>query len=182
MNAAAAGRLDRLNGRVTLWLARIAAFLLSLIALMTFCDVIARYFFNAPFTFTVEVTELAMGLIVYLGVGLTTHASGHIVVDVLTLRLSERTRAWLAALTNALALGFLALMVWRLWLRADFLLMKGDTTPVRGIPLWPVAFVMALASMFLLTGVLLHLVDALRRLTDRQGTPPPTTLARPYSE
>ena len=182
MNAAAAGWLDRLNGRVTLWLARIAAFLLALIAVMTFCDVIARYVFNAPFTFTVEVTELAIGLIVYLGVGLTTHENGHIVVDVLTLRLSDRTRAWLAMVTNVLALGFLAVMVWRLWLRADFLLVKGDTTQVRGIPFWPVAFAMALGSAFLLTGVLLQLIDACRRVANRQGPPPSATAVRPFSE
>ena len=54
---------------------------------MTFCDVVGRYVFNSPFTFTVEFTQLSMGLIVYLGVGLTTHDRGHIVVDVVTLRL-----------------------------------------------------------------------------------------------
>ena len=182
MNNAAAGWLERLNGRVTSWLARIAAFLLALVAVMTFSDVIARYVFNAPFTFTVEMTELAMGLIVYLGVGLTTHANGHIVVDVVTLRLSDRARALLALVTNALALGFLLLMVWRLWLRADFLLAKGDTTQVWGIPFWPVAFAIALGSVFLLTGVLLHLIDACRRVMDRQGPPPPAPVARPYSE
>jgi hypothetical protein len=38
-----AGRLGRLNGRVTMWLARVAAAVLALLAVMTFCDVIARY-------------------------------------------------------------------------------------------------------------------------------------------
>ena len=94
--------------------------------------------------------------------------NGHIVVDVVTLRLSERLRALLALVTNALALGFLAVMVWRLWLRADFLLLKGDTTPVWGIPLWPVAFAMAFGSVFFLTGVCLHLIDACRRVMGRQ--------------
>jgi TRAP-type C4-dicarboxylate transport system permease small subunit len=182
MDGTATGWFGRLNGRVTRWLAGIAALLLALIAVMTFCDVGARYFLNAPFTFTVEVTELAMGLIVYLGVGLTTHTGGHIVVDVVTLRLSERWRALLALTTNALALGFLAILVWRLWLRAELLLIKGDTTPVWAIPLWPVAFVMALGSVFFLTGVLLHLMDAYGRLADRAGPPAAPPVARPYSE
>ena len=63
------------------------------IAVVTFGDVIARYFFNAPFTFTVEVTEMAMALIVYFGVGLVTHDNAHISADVVTLRLSPRARA-----------------------------------------------------------------------------------------
>ena len=43
-------------------------------------------------------------------------------------------------MTNLLALGFLAVMVWRLWLHAEFLRDKGDTTMVWSVPLWPVAF------------------------------------------
>ena len=66
------------NGRITLWLARIAAVALAVIAAVTFCDVIGRYFFHAPFAFTVEMTQMAMALVVYFGVGLVTHESGHI--------------------------------------------------------------------------------------------------------
>ena len=73
-------------------------------------------------------------------------------------------------------------LVWRLWLRADFLLAKGDTTQVWGVPFWPVAFAMALGSVFLVTGVLLHLIDACRRVTDRQGPPPPAPVAQPFTE
>jgi TRAP-type C4-dicarboxylate transport system permease small subunit len=160
-----------LNGRVTTWLARVAAFVLALLAVVTFCDVVARYVFNAPFTFTVELTELAMGLIVYLGVGLVTHESGHITVDVVTLRLRERMRAMLSLVTNLLALAFLAVMVWRLWLRAEVLLAKGDTTPIWHVPIWPVAFVMAAAGVFFLTGLLLHLAGALGRLGGERKEP-----------
>ena len=62
-------------------LAYVACGVLALLAIVTFADVIARYAFNRPFSFTVEVTELAMGLIVYFGVGLTTHETGHVAVD-----------------------------------------------------------------------------------------------------
>jgi TRAP-type C4-dicarboxylate transport system permease small subunit len=158
------GFLSRWNGRVTTWLARIAAFILAVLAVVTFCDVFARYFFNAPFTFTVELTELSMGLIVYLAVGYTTHEEGHITVDIVTLRLTDRFRAIVAMLTNAVALAFLSVMVWRLWLRAEFLFQKGDVTPIWHQPIWPVAFVMAAGSVFLLTGVLLHFLRALGRV------------------
>jgi TRAP-type C4-dicarboxylate transport system permease small subunit len=160
--------LDRWNGRVTTWLARIAALILSLLAVVTFADVVARYFFNRPFTFTVEMTELAMGLIVYLGVGLVTQSGSHITVDVVTLRLSERMRAFMTLLMNLLALAFLAIMVWQLFLRAQFLLVKADITPIWRIPFWPVAFVMAGASVFLLTGLLLQMIAAFQQLSGRQ--------------
>ena len=163
------GALGQLNGRVTTWLARIAAFILALLAVVTFCDVIGRYFFNAPFTFTVEMTELAMGLIVYLAVGLTTHDNEHISVDFVTLRLSEWTRALFGVITNALALAFLCIMIWRMWLQAAALLAKGDVTQVWRVAIWPVAFVMAFGGIFFLTGVLLHLMNAFRRILSRQS-------------
>ena len=113
MNGSVIDALARANGRVTMWLARVAAFALALIAVVTFCDVIGRYFFHAPFAFTVELTSFAMAVIVFFGVGLVTHEDAHISADVVTLRLPLRLRALFALATNVLALGFLVLMAWR---------------------------------------------------------------------
>jgi len=162
MGAMEAG-LHRLNGLATLWLARVAAVIMAILALLTFADVGARYLFNRPFNFSVEITELSMGLIVYLGIGLTTHENGHVRVDMVTLRLGERVRAMVEALTSLIALGFLAVMIWRLWLRALVLYEKHDVSQVLHLPFWPIAFAMATASLFLLSGVFLWLIAALRR-------------------
>src|SRR5438094_8769732 len=139
--------LARANGRASLWLARLAAVALAIIALVTFGDVIGRYFFHAPFAFTVELTQMLMAIVVFFGVGLVTHEDAHISADVVTLRLSPRLRASFALVTNVLALGFLALMSWRLWLYAAFLLEKGDTTQVWSVPLWPIALAVAFGSV-----------------------------------
>jgi TRAP-type C4-dicarboxylate transport system permease small subunit len=173
--------LFALNGRVTLWLARIAAGMLAALAVLTFCDVVARYIFAQALTFTVEATEFGMALIVFLAVGRVTHDSGHIAVDFVTLRLSEPARAILAVVTNLLALAFLTIMVWRLWLQAVFLYSKGDQTQVWGAPYWPIALVVAGGSMFLLTGILLHLIDAFRHASGRPPSETPS-VARPFSE
>jgi TRAP-type C4-dicarboxylate transport system permease small subunit len=176
------GPVAQLNGRVTLWLARIAAVVLALIAVVTFCDVIARKLFSRGFTFTVEVTELSMALIVFFGVGLVTHQRGHIAVDVVTLRLSDRLRIWLALAINILSLGFVIIMVWRLWLQAAFILSKGDSTPIWNLPLWPIAYVIAGGSLFILTGLTLHLLDAWQRVSDPGRAPQPEPVARPFQD
>src|SRR5947207_10563376 len=139
MNGSILDVLARANGRVAMGLARIAAIALAVIAAVTFGDVVGRYFFQAPFAFTVELTQMAMAIVVYFGVGLVTHEDAHISADVVVLRLPPRLRALFALVTNLLALGFLAVMVWQLWLQADFLRAKGDTTMVWQLPLWPVA-------------------------------------------
>src|SRR3954470_22974391 len=104
--------LARANGRATLFLARIAAAALAIIALTTFCDVIGRYFFRAPFSFTVELTEMGMAVLVYFGIGLVTHENGHISADLLASRLPPKLGAMLAVVTNFLALGFVGLTIW----------------------------------------------------------------------
>lgn len=165
-------RVGRLNELVTLWLARIAAVALALIAAVTLCDVIARKVFSSGFTFTVETTEMAMALIVFLGVGLVTHRREHIVVDVVTLRLPERTRVWLGLVTNLLSLGFVVLMVWRLWLQAAFITDKGDTTPILNFPLSPIAYLIAAGSLFLVTGLVLNVLDSIDRATHPDKSAP----------
>jgi TRAP-type C4-dicarboxylate transport system permease small subunit len=175
------GLIGRVNGRVTTWLARIAALALAALAVMTFCDVIARYVFNQPFSFTVEVTEIMMGVLIYFGIGLATHDNDHISVDIVTLRLSEWWRALVSLATNLLAFGFLVLLVWRLWERALVLLDKGDVSPIMFFPRWPTAFVMAVGSIFFLTGLLVHIIGASRRVRhDAAPAPPPSE--RPYTE
>ncbi|HVG51266.1 MAG TPA: TRAP transporter small permease [Xanthobacteraceae bacterium] len=165
--------LIKLNGRVTMWLAWAAAVFLALIATVTFLDVFARYLFLKPFSFTVEVTEFGMALIVFLAVGLVTHDDAHINVDVVTLRLSAKVRAILSMIINAIALAYIAIMVWRLWVQAFYLLSKDDRTQIWALPYGPLAIIMAAGSMFLLTGTIFYLIDAYRRARGREGLPLP---------
>lgn len=160
------GLLERLNGRISLWFARLAAVILSGIGLMTFCDVVARYFFNRPFTFTVEVTELLMGLVIFLGVGLTTHDTRHITVDIVTMKLPVRPRALLEIGVTIVGIAILFLMVWQMWKTAARLRSAGEYTPIHEIVIWPFAYVMAFASIFFLTGLLLYILRAVRRMKE----------------
>ena len=174
MMDALTGPLGRLNGRVTLWLARCAAFVLGFLAVLTFCDVLGRYLFNHPFSVTVELTELGMGIIVYFSVGLVTHEKGHVAVDAITMRLPGVVRAAVDLVINLLAFAYLCFVVWRMFLRAGELYAKADYTPIWYIPLWPVAVAMSVASILFLTGILLHILAALQRIKRGGDTGPDT--------
>ena len=64
-------------------LAAFACVVLIAVMLITFVDVVGRYFFNAPITFAVELIQLGMGLLVLFGLAITTLQRGHIAVDVI---------------------------------------------------------------------------------------------------
>ena len=153
------GRLGRLNGRVALWLARCAAVILAVMAAITFADVIGRYVFNRPLTFTLELTELAMGLIVFLSVGLVTHRKEHVSVDFVTLRMTPKLRAAVDIFINLVSFGYLVVVVWRLGEKTWSLYTVGDMTPTYFILLWPFGLIMTIASLLFLTSTVLHIVD-----------------------
>ncbi|MCD6074979.1 MAG: transporter small permease [Rhodospirillales bacterium] len=158
------GALDRLNGRISLWLARGAALILATIGLMTFCDVVLRYVFSRPFNFTVEFTEIMMGLMVFLAIGLATHEKRHIGVDAVTMRLSPKSNALIDLIMSIIALAMSCVLVWQLFLKAGVLLQKGDYTQIQKLPYWPGAYIMACGCLFLISGIVFYIVRDIRVL------------------
>lgn len=169
MRDALAGPLGRANGRVTLWLARIGAVVLAFLALLTFTDVSGRYLFNRPFDFTVELTELGMGIIVFFGVGLVTQVREHVTVDFVVLRMPEWMRVGVEFVIQIVALGYLCVLCWQLWEKAFSLIDTGDTTAVLYWQLWPVAILMSASSLMFLTGTFLHILSALAKIVGTSG-------------
>ena len=49
----------------------------------TVLDVVLRYVFNAPFSGSLELTEFAMSMIVFLGIAYCGWTGGHVAVDIL---------------------------------------------------------------------------------------------------
>ena len=148
--------LNNLNERVTLWLARIGSIGLAGMMFLTLFDVIGRAF-GHPIAVSVEVTEIIMGMMIYLGLGYTTFLRGHIRVDILVIYLSPRIQAILDFVTGIIALLIGILISWRLWIYADSRLTNGDLTQIGEVPVWPYAFIMAFSSMLMVTSLVLYI-------------------------
>lgn len=132
--------------RLANWMAGGACVVLIFIMLVTFVDVIGRFFLNSPLTFAVELVELGMGLLIMLGLAITTLNRGHIAVDLLGSALPEfgqKILAWLAALAGLI---FIILMAWRLWDKGIRFMGDGLATQVLYLPVFPVVLVMASAA------------------------------------
>ncbi len=157
------GLLNSLNERVTLWLARIGSVGLAGMMFLTLFDVIGRAlshwdcWFCHPIAVSVEVTEIIMGMMIYLGIGYTTFLRGHIRVDILVINLSARIQAILDFITGIIALVITLLISWRLWIYANSRLVNGDLTQIGEVPVWPYAFIMAFSSMLMVTSLLLYI-------------------------
>jgi TRAP-type C4-dicarboxylate transport system permease small subunit len=135
-------------GRIATALGAVACVCLVFLMLLTFGDVIGRYFFNAPITFTVEITELLMGMVILLGVGLTTLKEGHITVDILTRTLPAPLRRYQEMLARFCVVVGLAVITWQLFEQTLMVFGDGLYTQIMGIPVYPFAAVMTLAAAF----------------------------------
>lgn len=126
----AAGRLEAL-----------AAVTLVLLLAWTVGDILSRTLFGRPFPGTVELTELAVVVLVYLGLARAETQDAHISVDLLFVRLSQRGRLLLRAGAGAITFVTVALLVWRLWVFSGELATGGYTTGVLRVPLYPVGLI-----------------------------------------
>jgi len=129
-----------------MWFAWAGAVVLAIMLLLTYADVIGREILKRPIVANIEMTELLMGLVVYLGVSLTTRVRGHVRVDILLNVLPQRVRAIADAITLFLCALFVSAMAWRLYERAVVKFTKGDETDLWKIPTWPIAAIMKFQS------------------------------------
>ena len=130
---------------------------LALMMYVTFIDVIGRFVFNRPITGSVEIIFLLMGMLVFLGIGLTTFEEGHIRVDVLTRMMPQTIQVLVNVIVHVLSLTIAALMCWQLLLVALDQTRELNETQVLGLPVWAAALVMAACSLTMVAGLLFHL-------------------------
>ncbi len=141
-------------------LAVLVALVLLFMMLLTFIDVLGRYLLNAPLPGAFELTELAMGLLIFSALPLATKDQQHVTIgllDGLFRGPARRLRRIVLDLISAAALAGLAHVLWR---EAQKLRDWGDYTAYLHIPLAPVIFFMAamggLAAAILLALALAH--------------------------
>jgi TRAP-type C4-dicarboxylate transport system permease small subunit len=74
--------------------------------------VMARAVFNEPATWAFDLTSYGLLFVVFLATAQTLEHNGHVRIDFLLSRLRGRRKRWVEALTQALGLVFLLLLLW----------------------------------------------------------------------
>jgi TRAP-type C4-dicarboxylate transport system permease small subunit len=120
----------------------------TIIALLayTVADIIGRTFFASPMRGTVELTELAVVVLVYLGLSHAESRDAHIAVDLLYVKVGVRARLALRVFAGLVTVTVIAVMTWRLYVYAGQLDAGGFTTGILRVPLYPVALVATLGA------------------------------------
>jgi TRAP-type C4-dicarboxylate transport system permease small subunit len=130
-------------------MARFAAALLAfcagavLVALMlvTVVDVVGRYFFNAPLAGVLDLTQIAVVAMVYLGMAWATWCGAHASISVLYDRLPEPVARMLTRLINACSAALFFVIAWRSAVAGIQIREFGQSSQLLLLPLYPLYWV-----------------------------------------
>ncbi|HUP34591.1 MAG TPA: TRAP transporter small permease [Candidatus Limnocylindria bacterium] len=153
--------MDRAMGPVCRTLTWAGAGCLAGMGLLTAADVAGRYFLNRPVEGAVELSEFALVLLVFLGLGSTGLTGNQVVVDIVVERFGPRLRAGSDAVNALLGIGFWTLVAWRTMVQGREVALRGEVSTILAIPTYPFVYAVALGCGIMALALVGRLLAAL---------------------
>lgn len=137
-----------LTNRLAIGPAVIAGIALFFMMVLTFVDVISRSIFSAPLSYSAELTETAMAVVVFAALPMATLKGNHIVVDLFDGFFNTRwaiVRDFLVDLVCVMALAYPAYRVWTIGTRSKS---YNEVTEILNIPQYYLIYFVSIALFF----------------------------------
>jgi TRAP-type transport system small permease protein len=156
---------SRMGGWITRFLYVVASLGLLIAMITVVINVVGRAFFGAPLLGTVEIVGLSGVFLIPFAMVITEKKRGHIEVEMLTERFSERVQSHIFGIgTSLLSLLTIALLIWGGALQLQDSLVRPDmVTPVLRLPKAPFIAVWIAGCLFLFAYLLQHLIEILTK-------------------
>jgi len=160
--------LDKIStflNQALLWAAGL--FLLAMITI-TGANIVTRLFW-VPIRGTFELMGYFGAIVTALALGYTQIKRGHIAVDIVVLRFSEKTQRILHAVNHFVCMAFFSIVTLQVFKYATTLRETGEVTETLQIIYYPFTYAVALGCLIL---AFTFLVDFLKSIIgDREGSP-----------
>jgi TRAP-type C4-dicarboxylate transport system permease small subunit len=150
----------------------VSGVIVVILMFLTAADVFMRYVVGRPIRGAMDVSVLVLVLLGFLAFGYTQLARAHIIIEVVTSRLSMHTNAVLAAITRFLSIVVYGLMVWGLTTRAWKYMLAPDIAPkseILYIPHVPFMFVAAIGILILCLVLIVDFSDSITEVMGKEG-------------
>ncbi len=148
-------RISNFLNQVLLW---IAGFFLVSMILMTGANIVIRIFWM-PLSGTYELMGYFGAIVTAFALGYTQAGRGHIAVDILVLRFTEKTRRILNGINYLICMVFFSIVGWQVARHATTLWKTGEVTETLRIIYYPFTYGVSLGCFVL---ALVLLVDLLK--------------------
>lgn len=119
------------------------------VVLMVAWSATRGFFFDRPLQGDVEMTEMWVAVAVFMFLPYCQLTGANVTADIFTARAGPRTVALLEVVSALIALGFSALLLWRMYLGMLDYREYVETTTILHVPIW-YAYVPALMSLVLM--------------------------------
>jgi TRAP-type C4-dicarboxylate transport system permease small subunit len=130
---------------------------------LTCADVVGR-FFRHPIFGSVEIVGFMATLAVAMALPYTDKIRGHVGVEILVRKFSERTQAIIDLLTRILSLALFGLVAWRMILYAYTMQESGEVSVILGFPEYVIIYITSFCFLVLSLGILQDTIDILKKL------------------
>lgn len=175
-----AGKLFDWIDRINEWVCKICFPLILLISIVVLYEIIMRAFFT-PTLWSYEVTQYLFIICSVLPAGYLQKENLHIDVDIITCRLSQKTRVILKIATFPFFLLYVGALVYFGYLIAFGSAMSLETSGTAWDPyIFPIKFIMPIGTTLLLLQGIVNLMRSIQTAFFTQVTP--TTQARKSEE
>ena len=145
-----------------------SAAIILFMMLLTTLDVVLRYAFNRPLVGVYELQEFMLVGVVFLALAYIQSSNGHIYVDLLSNRFSERGQAVLGVFSHAASLLIFGLITWQGGLRAWTALVTGQSREgLISYPLWPAKWILTIGAGFFCVRLALDIAINIHKLRSR---------------
>ena len=145
--------------RFEIGLAYLAGFIILVMAITTFYEVMARYVFDAPTPWSFELNMNLLLYFAFLGGAYTLVIGGYVRVDVLYARFSPRRKAAMDMFTFLFALLFLVVLVWSGIDKCAYVLEVGQRSQqALRWPLFPRLVMIPIGGVLVGLQVIIHII------------------------
>ena len=148
------------------WVTRLSGFIAGIVLfsmmMLTTIDVICRYFFNASILGVYEITEFMMLCVVFFSLSFAQKLKGHVAVNILVDRLSNKNRQIFDVCNFLISIIFLLLIAWMSssqgieWFHSNRV--SGNLT----IPVYPFFYVLSLGCVAMALELIRDLINGIR--------------------
>ena len=125
------------------------ATLLALMTVLTFVQVVMRYVFNTGLVWSLEATTYSFAALVLIGMSYGVRTKTHIATDLLTRKLSEPLRRYVALVPIFACLLYALLMLYGSVILVDRLMILGNAARDIAAPKWLLTATMPLGFALL---------------------------------
>ncbi len=154
-------KLEKVIGMISRWLNWIAgAGLISMLSLVVF-DIIGIKLFSQPIPGGIEIVAFLGVVVIGFAIAWTQVLKGHIQVDFIVMKISDRPRAVIDAVMTLFGIAFFVILGWQTWVYAQSIQSSGEVSMTQQIPFFP--FIYGLAVCYFVT-ILVLVVDFLKTI------------------